>query len=366
MRIYPTPVQKLLFRLWFEAARWTYNKAKEICDACRNDKQPVPNMIALRDQVLAEAPERFSDVPYLVKAGGVVDYLNARSNAIGKFKQTGEPQEVHFRSRKNPKQSCRIKPESVTKDGIYPKLAGKQKQSEYFKPVGECVLKIENNRYTLYVVIADTPVCETQASGEIVAIDPGVRTFSTWYSGDKCGKIGEKDQSRIFRLCKQLDDLISRRSKSRNHRQRRAMKKAADKLRNRIKDLVRELHHKAALFYVYNFDVILLPTFESKEMSERKKRKIGSKAVRMMLSFSHYKFKQFLKHKARQHGKVVIDVNEAYTSKTVSWTGEVKDVGSARVITSGKGKERVVVDRDYNGARGIMLRALRASSLKAV
>ena len=366
MRIYPTPAQKSLFRLWFEAARWTYNKAKEICDGCRENKQPVPNPVALRDQILAEIPERFCDVPYLVKAGGVIDYLNARSNAIGKFKQTGEPQEVRFRSRKNPAQSCTIKPESVTKDGVYPKLAGKQKQSEYCKPVGECVLKIENGRYTLYAVIANNYVCETQADGKMVAIDPGVRTFATWYSGDMCGKIGEADQSRIFRLCRQLDSLISRRSKSRNHRQRSAMKKAADRLRNRIKDLVRELHHKTALFFVYNFDVILLPTFETKEMSERKKRKIGSKAVRMMLSFSHYKFKQFLKHKARQHGKVVIDVNEAYTSKTVSWTGEVKEVGISRVITSGKGKERVVVDRDYNGARGIMLRALRASSLKVV
>ena len=31
----------------------------------------------------------------------------------------------------------------------------------------------------------------------------------------------------------------------------------------------------------------------------------------------------FLKHKAYEYGKTVIDVNEAYTSKTVSWTGEL-------------------------------------------
>ena len=56
-----------------------------------------------------------------------------------------------------------------------------------------------------------------------------------------------------------------------------------------------------------------------------------------MLTFAHYRFKQFLKHKAFETGKLVLDVNEAYTSKTVSWTGEiVKNLGGAKVIRSKK------------------------------
>jgi len=50
----------------------------------------------------------------------------------------------------------------------------------------------------------------------------------------------------------------------------------------------------------------------------------------------------------------VIDVCEAYTSKTVSWTGEVKNVGGSRVIRSGD----IKLDRDLNGARGIFIRSL--------
>jgi hypothetical protein len=54
---------------------------------------------------------------------------------------------------------------------------------------------------------------------------------------------------------------------------------------------------------------------------------------------------------------VVLDVNEAYTSKTVSWTGEiVKNLGGSKTIKSlSTGK---TMDRDLNGARGIFLRAL--------
>jgi putative transposase len=39
-----------------------------------------------------------------------------------------------------------------------------------------------------------------------------------------------------------------------------------------------------------------------------------------MLTFAHYRFNMFLKHKAFAYGKTVLDVCEAYTSKTVSWT----------------------------------------------
>lgn len=75
-----------------------------------------------------------------------------------------------------------------------------------------------------------------------------------------------------------------------------------------------------------------------------------------MLTLSHYRFKQFLKHKAKETGAIVLDVNEAYTSKTVSWTGEIiKNLGGAKVIKDGLGNK---MDRDVNGARGIFLRAL--------
>lgn len=133
------------------------------------------------------------------------------------------------------------------------------------------------------------------------------------------------------------------------------MKLAATRIRGKIKNLVDELHKKTARFLVDNFDVILLPTFETSQMSSKAKRRIRSKSVRQMLTLSHYKFKQFLKHKAFENSKVVLDVNEAYTSKTVSWTGEViHNLGGAKVIKSSDGR---VMPRDWNGARGIFLRA---------
>ena len=81
--------------------------------------------------------------------------------------------------------------------------------------------------------------------------------------------------------------------------------------------------HREDRYLVDNFDVILLPAFETSDMVARGQRRIRSKTVRNLLSFAHHRFRNFLKHKASENGRTVLIVNEADTSKTVSWTGEV-------------------------------------------
>jgi hypothetical protein len=54
--------------------------------------------------------------------------------------------------------------------------------------------------------------------------------------------------------------------------------------------LIDELHHKTALFLVTNFDVLLLPTFETSQMVCKGARKLRRKSVRNMLTFAHYRF----------------------------------------------------------------------------
>jgi len=194
---------------------------------------------------------------------------------------------------------------------------------------------------------------ENQA--RVVAIDPGVRVFSTFYGIGSCGFLGQGDFSRIQRLAHYLDDLISRMSKITNKQKLRKMKLAVARMREKIKNLIKELHHKVALFLVTNFDCILLPTFETQQMVGKSNRKIKNDTVRSLLSFAHYQFKTFLKHKAFEFGKEVVDVCEAYTSKTHPETGEVKKVASAKRIKLLNGQW---VNRDIVGARNILLRAL--------
>ena len=112
-----------------------------------------------------------------------------------------------------------------------------------------------------------------------------------------CGKIGHRAFGRIQRLCHWLDDLISRTDTEPDRHRRRRMRRAQARSRQRIIDLVNELHWQTARWLTGNYKVILLPTFETQDLTARAGRKIRSKTARMMLSLRHYEFKRRLRWK---------------------------------------------------------------------
>ena len=78
----------------------------------------------------------------------------------------------------------------------------------------DCRLTLHNGQYHLAVTFrAKRRKSETQA--RVVALDPGIRTFLTWFSETDAGQIGKHDFGRIQRLCHHLDQLISRTAKDR-------------------------------------------------------------------------------------------------------------------------------------------------------
>ena len=123
--------------------------------------------------------------------------------------------------------------------------------------------------------------------------------------------------------------------------------------------MIDELHKKTASFLVRSFENILIPTFETSQMS----RKLHSKTARSMLTFAHYRFKQFLKAKAEEYSANVVEVSEAYTSKTCSYCGKIHNIGSKKLL---KCSCNARIDRDINGARGILLRALTVTSRQEI
>lgn len=331
-------------------------------------KQPETkaNWKSIKGSILKSLPSWCDEVPYQIKSVAIRDACKAVSRVKLLIKQgvrneDGSCHEVHFRSRKEPVQSFYVPKSAVSPHGIYYTLLGMLRLREALPAVhGDCRLVCAYGAYYLTVPVAE-PRCETETQGRVVALDPGIRSFMTFFAEDGCGKFAHGDFSRIQRLCAHLDALISKADTARSKPAQR-LYKACDRIRQKIRHLIDELHHKVALFIVRHYDVILLPTFETKQMVCKGARKLRKKSVRSMLSFAHYRFKLFLKHKAFEYGKTVIDVCEAYTSKTVSWTGEViHNLGGRKIITSKIDGQRM--DRDLNGARGILLRALEDTPL---
>ena len=352
-------------RKWFGGSRFFYNRA---VDAMKDGSST--NFKTVAPQLIADAPDWHVNIPRQIKVGAVMGACQAVRNGKVKCKQTGKFQKVKFRSRKQPRQTLCLRADTLKTNGFYvqklgemqmteslpakPQGQGKQSERDTINEVKDSQLIMENGRYFLCVTYVEKRK-PRDPSGRIVALDPGVRTFMTYFTEDGFGWLGYQSINRIQRLCQHLDNLLSRASTAKRPL-RRTLRQAANKIRVKIRNLVDELHKKVAHFLVTHYDIILLPTFESQEMCKRGKRNLRKKSVRQMLTLSHYRFKQRLKQKALAYGVQVIDVCEAYTSKTVSWTGEVVEkLGGAKVITASDGTR---MDRDLNGARGIFVKSI--------
>ncbi len=174
---------------------------------------------------------------------------------------------------------------------------------------------------------------------DIVALDPGVRTFQTLYRLDHSVEIAKNDCYKISLLLEEMD-LIENSKKKHNKRKR-------------ISNLIDELHWKTISFLTTNYKTIMIPEFRISQMV--KGHKLSKKIKRLMYAFKFYQFETRLKTKAQEKGVKVILVDESYTSKTCGNCGELNSkLGSKKEFECSKCK--VIIDRDINGARNILLK----------
>ena len=226
-------------------------------------------------------------------------------------------------------------------------------------------LLYEHNKYWLLMPQKVMQIDVPPLMKRIVSIDPGVRTFATCYSPhDKNGPAmyewGKRDISRLYRHALQVDRLQSRLGQPQMRaKQRRAIKRAMQKKRTKIKSLTTDLHRHFALWLCINYDLVCLPKFDVSKMVMRAGRKLRNNSVRKMLCWSHFRFRQYLLHKAREHGTVIYLCEERYSSKTCSEC-QIQHhlLGSNKVFTCASGDCDYVSDRDFNAARNIYMKAM--------
>ena len=359
IRIYPTQQQKQLFKQWFGVGRKVYNT----CVNHFNEKDiNVKGWMNMSTIVLDELTEDYiKSVPYQIKSKAVKDsYISWRTNCK-KTKKSGKQFKLRYKSRKNPVQSCYIPKSAVSESGIYHTISGKLKFSErgWLKnDICDCRLINDHGRWYLSVPqkIATMP---TENQGGIVALDPEVRNFLTYFSEDgRFGWLGIHAFDRILNLNLKRDHLLSKLALTKDKRKKCKLKRTLNRTYHRIQDLVDELHWQCINYLVHNFSVIVFPPFEVKGMT-KKGRKLRKSVVRSMLSLRFYDFKERLKQKCKECGITYIEQNESYTSKTNSFTGELmSNLGSKEWFMY----DGIKVHRDLNGARNILIRAMRDSS----
>jgi putative transposase len=123
----------------------------------------------------------------------------------------------------------------------------------------------------------------------------------------------------------------------------------------KVKNQIKDAHHKISKFLCENYDAILLPDFKSSEMVQTGKRNIQNQTVRKMLTWSHYKFKHIIQAKAKRYACLIVPCAEHYTSKTCSECGNIDHKLRASKIYHCKCCASIM-DRDLNAAKNILLK----------
>jgi len=213
---------------------------------------------------------------------------------------------------------------------------------------------------------------QDSCSPRVIALDPGVRVFQSGYSPS--GELFESGSGDAAMLCKaahKVDSIKHKMSLLKTGdgftskvrcRKRQNMRRAVLRCNRRVCNMISEVHWKTAHYLTTNFDVILIPEFATQQMIRKhdnegnwRSRRIGKSAVRRMVLWSHYTFRQRLRQKAKEKGVQLVVVNEAYTSKTCTRCGkENRKLGGSKTFRCGRC--HLVMDRDAHGARNILLR----------
>jgi len=220
IRIYPTQQQKILFKRWFGVARKFYNETLTIY---KNGSEKTWDKVYQDIAEQNKEHDYIKSVPYQIKKVSVKDYREALSMNKKIAKRSGKPFDMKFKSKKNPRQSCYIPKSAISSSGIYYTIAGKLKMKEraWFEneDISDCRLALEFGKWFIVIPkeIKTSPI-ENQEG--VVAIDPGVRTFATYFSTEGYfGKLGQGAFDRILKLNLKIDKLLSQISKEKREKQ---------------------------------------------------------------------------------------------------------------------------------------------------
>ena len=410
IRIYPNKIQKDLFQKCFGCSRYIYNKGVEKlknewnslfekakktgCLECQNTlynklycekhyKKSKPKIdfplslsklrpfLMKSDKELSDQEKWMKDIPYDTRQLVIKSLIGNIKSAISNLKN-GHIQRfsMNYKTKRDDKQVFFVNKHAVQHLNIFKrrlkkksKIRTRRRYKNYHQAKIESDCIILKDTYNWYILIPKKKIhTYKKAPYTCCSLDPGVRCFQTMYSPDGIiGKLGDGLSTEINKINKRIDLLKSIRTKIKKFKTKRNLHFRCFQLRTKIKNILNDFQWKLSNYLVKNFNVIVLPTFETQKMVSRKllskKRRLSKKTNRMMINLSHYKFQEKMKYQCKKYKRKLLIVNESYTSKTCTSCGKLKnDLGSAKMYNCNDCG--LCLDRDVNGARNIYIKTL--------
>jgi len=296
------------------------------------------------------------------------------------------------------KKSILIPSKSINKNGIFLNLLGHNNSDILKKYIdfnefdniqdSRLVYNYTKHTFTLHLVKKERMIFPDNRQ-EFISLDPGERVFNSYFASDSYGFFG-KDLHKIYlnirtKISKWQRILKNKKNKKTTDlKNKKRLKRRIQKLYDKIKNITKEMHNKLAIYLCRNYKQILLPEFKVMKMVDDKKRfvrrtikklkeesidknkkeellkeliknkkenRLSRKVKFVLLSQSHYKFRQHLENKCSEYGCHLELVTEEFTSATCSKCGICSKEYKNRI------KECICksnMNRDINGAINIL------------
>lgn len=392
VKMKPTKEQKEILKQWIGTSRLMYNRALDLVR--KGEKinfQSLRNQLAL-NHTIKKGEEWLKKVPKCVKEGGVRQLIFAFKTNFAKQNKnnSNSPFKIHFRSKKK----CLTEVMEFCKRGQSFAKGNKDNEVKFHlqpRKIKEPIRIIDSKKTISKLLAMKTPPCDFKVqyryktkewyllipypfgikkkkkpSHEVVALDPGVRTFLTAYSPTAgIGKLLQGGLEKTKSMLGRIDSIASVMSKIKangfddKHGKNsiRNRKRLIHKLWKKIKNTRLHMHYTTCNFLLDNFKHILLPKFETSKMVKKENRSIGTKTAKDMLTWGHYEFQQRLIWKSQRRGYInnIWIVSEAHTTITCGRCGIMNyNVGGNEIFCCNKCN--LVIDRDINAARNILMR----------
>lgn len=388
--IFPNYEQRQLLFLWMKECTKVYNESVDMYNRDELNLNYKVSKLVVFNNIYGAAEK---DAPYDMLTDEVRSccsnikscLTNLKNNHINHFK-------IGYKNTQK-SQSILIPKKSIYKDGIFKQLLGDIKGFEKINTdLIECDSRlIYDKKYKRFLLKCPMYYNKINVYNRkpIVALDPGEKIFMSYYSLNNCGHIGDNLREKLLFYQTKIKILQRNLKKNKNKqnnkiRNKRKVKYKIDNYYVKIKNIVKELHNKTALYLVSHYDKILIPEFgtanmvkcfgkkfiknkikeiketmniedQKKEFKKYTKIKTLSKQSKFLLnSLSHYKFRQHLLNKAEEYGCTVKIVTEEFTSKCCSNCGILSDNYNYRLKICPNCDLKI--DRDLNGSRNILIK----------
>jgi putative transposase len=222
-----------------------------------------------------------------------------------------------------------------------------------------CNLKKEGNTYSLSFVTEVIVSNKTKNNNQILGVDLGLGSLYVDSNGYSQSRFSKKLIKKYNKRIEELNKSLA--TKKYGSKRRNKVKKQLTKTYLRLKNTRKDFLHKVTNKLLKNKeDNIIVGDIQVNKIIKKTKNDISkSKPEKKNLIKSFYSnsltiFKSYIEYKGKLRNKNVIFVNEAYTSKTCSCCGHIKEMSlKDRVYECNNCKNSI--NRDYNSAINMKL-----------